>query len=36
MPREKTAAYFEQMLADIRDPRRYAAWMVPVASARVR
>jgi ubiquinone/menaquinone biosynthesis C-methylase UbiE len=35
MPREKTIAYFEQMLADIRDPRRYAAWMVPVASARV-
>src|SRR5205085_1322475 len=28
-------AYFDQMVADIRDPRRYAVWMVPVASARV-
>ena len=35
MPRERTIAYFEQLLADIRDPRRYAAWLVPVASARV-
>jgi SAM-dependent methyltransferase len=28
-------AYFEQMIADIRDPHRYAVWMVPVVSARV-
>jgi hypothetical protein len=34
--REEAAAYFDQMIADIRDPRRYAAWMVPVVSARVR
>ena len=24
-----------QMIADIRDPRRYAVWMVPVVGARV-
>lgn len=29
-------AYFDQMIGDIRDPRRYAVWMVPVWSARVR
>ena len=28
-------AYFDQMIADVRDPRRYAVWMVPVLSARV-
>jgi ubiquinone/menaquinone biosynthesis C-methylase UbiE len=28
-------AYFDQMIEDIRDPARYAVWMVPVASARV-
>lgn len=28
-------AYFEQMLATIRDPRGYALWLVPVWSARV-
>ena len=28
-------AHFDQMIADIRDPRRYAAWMVPVLAARV-
>lgn len=33
--RESAVAYFDQMIADIRDSRRYAAWMVPVASARV-
>jgi len=33
--REQALAYFEQMIADIRDPRRYAVWMVPVVSARV-
>jgi hypothetical protein len=35
MTREQALAYFEQMIADIRNPRRYAVWMVPVASARV-
>jgi ubiquinone/menaquinone biosynthesis C-methylase UbiE len=33
--RDRALAYFEQMIADIRDPRRYAVWMVPVVSARV-
>ena len=28
-------AYFEQMIASVRDPTGYAAWIVPVASARV-
>jgi len=27
--------YFDQMIADIRDPFRYAVWMVPVVGARV-
>ncbi len=29
-------ACFERMIADVRDPRRYAAWMVPVVAGRVR
>ncbi len=33
--REEVGAYFDQMIADIRNPRRYAAWMVPVVSGRV-
>ena len=33
--REHALAYFEQMIADIRNPHRYAVWMVPVVSARV-
>jgi SAM-dependent methyltransferase len=33
--REEAVAYFDQMIGDIRNPRRYAAWMVPVVSARV-
>ena len=33
--RDQALAYFEQMIADIRDPHRYAVWMVPVVSARV-
>ncbi len=33
--RESAIAYFDQMIANIRDPRGYAVWMVPVASARV-
>jgi ubiquinone/menaquinone biosynthesis C-methylase UbiE len=33
--RESATAYFDQMIATIRDPRGYAVWMVPVASARV-
>ena len=36
LSREEATAYFTQMIADIRDPMRYAAWMVPVVSARVR
>jgi ubiquinone/menaquinone biosynthesis C-methylase UbiE len=33
--REEARAYFEQMIANIRDPKGYAVWMVPVVSARV-
>ena len=33
--REKAVEYFDQMIANIRDPLGYALWLVPVASARV-
>ena len=33
--REQATVYFEQMIANVSDPRRYAVWMVPVVSARV-
>jgi ubiquinone/menaquinone biosynthesis C-methylase UbiE len=33
--RESATAYFNQMIENIRDPRGYAVWMVPVVSARV-
>ena len=33
--REAAVAYFDQMIANIRDPRGYAVWMVPVVGARV-
>ena len=33
--RESAIAYFDQMIANIRDPRGYAVWMVPVVSAQV-
>ncbi len=32
---ESARAYFDQMIANIRDPQGYAVWMVPVVSARV-
>jgi len=32
---ESAQAYFNQMIANIRDPLGYAVWMVPVVSARV-
>jgi ubiquinone/menaquinone biosynthesis C-methylase UbiE len=32
---EKSLAYFNQMIANIRDPYGYALWMVPVVSGRV-
>jgi len=32
---QEAVAYFNQMIANIRDPQGYAAWMVPVVSARV-
>lgn len=32
---ESAAAYFDQMIANVRDPRGYAVWMVPIVSARV-
>jgi ubiquinone/menaquinone biosynthesis C-methylase UbiE len=35
IPRESAVAYFNQMIANILDPRGYAVWMVPVVSARV-
>jgi ubiquinone/menaquinone biosynthesis C-methylase UbiE len=31
--REEARAYFDQMIANVRDPRGYAVWMVPVVSA---
>ncbi len=33
--RESAVQYFNQMIENIRDPRGYAVWMVPVVSARV-
>jgi hypothetical protein len=33
--RESAVAYFNQMIANIRNPQGYAVWMVPVVSARV-
>ncbi|HTL99971.1 MAG TPA: methyltransferase domain-containing protein [Candidatus Omnitrophota bacterium] len=33
MTREQARAYFDQMIANIRDPKGYAVWMVPVMSA---
>jgi ubiquinone/menaquinone biosynthesis C-methylase UbiE len=33
--RDSAVAYFNQMIANIRDPLGYAVWMVPVVSARV-
>ena len=33
--REAAVAYFDQMIANIRDPQGYAVWMVPVVSARL-
>src|SRR5579871_3656761 len=33
--RERAIAYFHQMIGNIRDPQGYAAWMIPVVSARV-
>ncbi len=32
---QSALAYFDQMIANIRDPHGYAVWMVPVVSARV-
>jgi ubiquinone/menaquinone biosynthesis C-methylase UbiE len=34
LSRAEAVAYFNEMIAQVRDPRRYAVWMVPVASAR--
>ena len=31
----ETAAYFDQMIANVRDPNGYAVWFVPVVSARI-
>jgi ubiquinone/menaquinone biosynthesis C-methylase UbiE len=33
--RDEAVACFNQMIANIRDPRGYAVWMVPVVSARI-
>jgi ubiquinone/menaquinone biosynthesis C-methylase UbiE len=33
--REEATAYFNQMISNIRDPRGYAVWFVPVVGARV-
>lgn len=32
--RGAAVAYFDQMIANIRNPQGYAMWMVPVVSAR--
>jgi ubiquinone/menaquinone biosynthesis C-methylase UbiE len=32
---DEATAYFNQMIADIRNPAKYAVWMVPVVSARL-
>jgi SAM-dependent methyltransferase len=32
---DEAVAHFNQMVDDIRNPQRYAAWMVPIVSARV-
>ena len=32
---QAAVAYFDQMIANIRNPHGYAAWIVPVVSARV-
>ena len=34
-PLERAEGYFERMIANIRDPKAYAVWMVPVLAARV-
>lgn len=33
--RAATIAYFQQMIDNVRDPRGYAVWMVPIVSARI-
>jgi ubiquinone/menaquinone biosynthesis C-methylase UbiE len=35
IPRDQALAYFNEMISQVRDPQRYAVWMVPVLSARV-
>jgi SAM-dependent methyltransferase len=35
LSRDAVTDYFDAMIANVRDPRGYAVWMVPVASARV-
>ena len=35
IPLERSLAYFNTMIANIRDPHAYAVWMVPVVGARV-
>ena len=34
-PLERVEGYFNRMIANIRDPKAYAVWMVPVLAARV-
>ena len=34
-PLERSRGYFDRMIANIRDPKAYAVWMVPVLAARV-
>lgn len=35
IPREAAVGYFDQMIANIRNPQGYAVWMVPVVSTRL-
>lgn len=35
LTQEQATAYFNRMISDIRDPKRYAVWMVPVVAGKV-
>jgi hypothetical protein len=35
IPLDRVVDYFDCMIAQVRDPQRYAVWMVPVISGRV-
>ncbi|HKE35876.1 MAG TPA: hypothetical protein VKB39_00490, partial [Candidatus Baltobacteraceae bacterium] len=35
LSRESVTAYFNAMIENVRDPKGYAVWMVPIVAARV-